>query len=348
MSAPAPIDLRSDTVTRPDAAMRRAMAGAEVGDDVFGDDPGVNRLEALAAERLGKEAAVFAASGTMANLMAVLAHTRPGDEALTGAESHVFNYEAAGASRVGGVQLRPLPNARDGGIDAADVRAAIREPNIHAPRSALLCLENTQNRCGGAALTAAATASPAAVARGAGLAVHLDGARIFNAEAALGEAAAELAAAADSVSFCLSKGLGCPVGSLLCGPREFVERARRERKMLGGGMRQAGVLAAAGIHALARNVARLAEDHANARALAEGLARLGPLAVEPPATNIVVPRVRAGTRDGWLAALAATGVLAVPFGEGRIRMVTHKDVDAPAIAEALRRAERAAETAAAG
>ena len=348
MSAPAPIDLRSDTVTRPDAAMRRAMAGAEVGDDVFGDDPAVNRLEALAAERLGKEAAVFAASGTMANLMAVLAHTRPGDEALTGAESHVFNYEAAGASRVGGVQLRPLPNARDGGIDAADVRAAIREPNIHAPRSALLCLENTQNRCGGAALTAAATTSPAAVARGAGLAVHLDGARIFNAEAALGEAAAELAAAADSVSFCLSKGLGCPVGSLLCGPREFVERARRERKMLGGGMRQAGVLAAAGIHALARNVARLAEDHANARALAEGLARLGSFAVDPPATNIVVLRVRAGTRDGWLAALAAAGVLAVPFGEGRIRMVTHKDVEAPAIAEALRRAERAAETAAAG
>ncbi len=348
MSASAPIDLRSDTVTRPDAAMRRAMAGAEVGDDVFHDDPTVQRLEALAAERLGKEAALFVASGTMANLVAVLSHTRPGDEALTGDESHVFNYEAAGAARVGGVQLRPLPNAPDGGLAAADVRAAIREPDIHAPRSALLCLENTHNRCGGAALTGAATAAAAAIAREAGLAVHLDGARIFNAAIATGEAAAELAASADSVCFCLSKGLGCPVGSLLCGPREFVERARRERKMLGGGMRQAGVLAAAGIHALECNVARLAEDHANARALAGGLARLGPFAVDAPATNIVVLRVRAGTRDGWLTAFAAAGVRAVPFGEGRIRMVTHRDAGEAAVAEALRRLEHATAAVAAG
>lgn len=348
MSAPAPIDLRSDTVTRPDAAMRRAMAEAEVGDDVFRDDPSVNRLEALAAERLGKEAALFTASGTMANLVAVLSHTRPGDEAIAGDESHVFNYEAAGAARVGGVQLHPLPNAPDGGLAAADVRAAIRPPDIHAPRSSLLCLENTHNRRGGAALTPAATAELAAIARGAGLAVHLDGARIFNAAIATGESAAELAASADSVSFCLSKGLGCPVGSLLCGPREFVERARRERKTLGGGMRQAGVLAAAGLYALECNVARLAEDHANARALAGGLARLGPFAVEAPATNIVVLRVREGTRDGWLAAFAGAGVRAVPFGEGRIRMVAHKDAGEAAIAEALRRLERATAAVAAG
>lgn len=348
MSAPAPIDLRSDTVTRPDAAMRRAMAEAEVGDDVFRDDPSVNRLEALAAERLGKEAALFTASGTMANLVAVLSHTRPGDEAIAGAESHVFNYEAAGAARVGGVQLHPLPNAPDGGLAAADVRAAIRPPDVHAPRSSLLCLENTHNRCGGAALTSAATAKLAAIAREAGLAVHLDGARIFNAAIATGESAAELAASADSVSFCLSKGLGCPVGSLLCGPREFVERARRERKTLGGGMRQAGVLAAAGLYVLERNVARLAEDHANACALAEGLARLGPFAVDAPATNIVVLRVREGTRDGWLAAFAEAGVRAVPFGEGRIRMVAHKDADGAAIAEALRRLERATAAVAAG
>ena len=346
MSADRAIDLRSDTVTQPDAAMRRAMAAAEVGDDVFGDDPSVNRLEALAAERLGKEVAVFVPSGTMANLAALLSHTRPTDEALVGDESHIFNYEVAGAARIGGVQLHALPNSSDGSLDGEDVRAAIREPNIHAPRTALLCLENTHNRCGGAALSAAATAATAAIAHEAGLAVHLDGARIFNAEVAGGEAAAALAAPADSVSFCLSKGLGCPVGSLLCGPHEFIERARRERKMLGGGMRQAGVLAAAGIHALARNVARLADDHANARTLAEGLGRLGAFAVDTPATNIVVLRVLAGTRDGWLAAFAEVGVQAVPFGAGRIRMVTHKDVDGAAIGEALRRIERAAMAAA--
>ena len=342
MSDPRPIDLRSDTVTRPDAAMRRAMAEAEVGDDVFGDDPSVNRLEAMAAERLGKERALFTPSGTMANLAAVLSHTRPSDEVLLGEESHIFNYEVAGAARVGGVQLRPLANDAGGGIAEADVRAAMREPNIHAPRTALLCLENTHNRCGGAVLTRARTQALAAIAHEAGAAAHLDGARIFNAEAASGTPAAALAAPVDSVSFCLSKGLACPVGSLLCGPRDLIERARRERKMLGGGMRQAGVLAAAGVHALERNIERLADDHANARALAEGLERVGAFAITPPATNIVVLDVREGTRDGWLAALAEAGVRATPFGAGRIRMVTHKDVDGAAIVEALRRIERAA------
>lgn len=342
MSDTRPIDLRSDTVTQPDAAMRRAMAEAEVGDDVFGDDPSVNRLEALAAERTGKEGAVFVPSGTMANLVAVLSHTSPTDEVLLGNESHIFNYEVAGAARVGGVQLRPLPNDAGGGLTEEAIREAIREPNIHAPRTALLCLENTHNRCGGAVLTAATTTALAAIAHDAGATVHLDGARIFNAEVASATPAAELAAPADSVSFCLSKGLACPVGSVLCGPHDLIERARRERKMLGGGMRQAGVLAAAGIHALGNNIERLAEDHANARTLAEGLERLGPFAVETPATNIVVLRVVEGTRDGWLAALAGAGVRAVPFGAGRIRMVTHKDVDAGGIGEALRRIERAA------
>ena len=335
------IDLRSDTVTQPDGAMRRAMAEADVGDDVFGDDPTVNRLEAIAAARLGKEAAIFVPSGTMANLVSVLSWTKPTDEVLLGDESHIFNYEVAGAARVGGVQLRALANLPDGSLTEADVHAAIREPNIHAPRSALLCLENTHNRCGGAALPLAETETLAAIAHGAGMAVHLDGARIFNAAVASGIEAEALAAPADSVSFCLSKGLAGPVGSLVCGPRDFIERARRERKMLGGGMRQAGVLAAAGIHALTYNVERLADDHVNARTLAEGLSRLGPFALDPPATNIVVLRVIEGTRDAWLAALAETGVRAVAFGAGRIRMVTHRDVDAAAIEEALGRIERA-------
>ena len=341
MSDTPPIDLRSDTVTQPDAAMRRAMAEAEVGDDVFGDDPTVNRLEAMAAERVGKEAAVYVPSGTMANLVAVLSHTRPTDEVLLGSQAHIFNAEVAGAARVGGVQLRPLANDAGGGIAEADVEAAIREPNLHTPRTALLCLENTHNSCGGQVLSAARTEALAAIAREAGAAVHLDGARIFNAEVASETPAAELAAPADSVSFCLSKGLACPVGSVLCGPSDLIARARRERKMLGGGMRQAGILAAAGIHALEHNIERLAEDHENARTLAAGLGRLGPFAVETPATNIVILRVLEGTREGWLAAFADQGVRAVPFGAGRIRMVTHKDVDAAAIDEALRRIERA-------
>ncbi len=343
MSELQPIDLRSDTVTQPDAAMRRAMAEAEVGDDVFGDDPSVNRLEAMAAERLGKERAVFTPSGTMANLLATLSHTRPTDEVLVGEQSHIFNYEVAGAARVGGVQLRPLANDAGGGLAGDDVRAAVREPNIHTPRTALLCLENTHNRCGGAVLPLAKTQALADIAHEAGAAVHLDGARIFNAEVASGTAAAALAAPADSVSFCLSKGLACPVGSVLCGPRDLIQRARRERKMLGGGMRQAGVLAAAGVHALERNIERLAEDHTNARLLAEGLGRVGAFAIKTPPTNIVVLRILEGTRDGWLAAFAREGVRATPFGAGLIRMVTHKDVDADAIAEALGRIERAAE-----
>tara|TARA_Y100000588_G_scaffold334910_1_gene374694 strand:+ start:83 stop:1051 length:969 start_codon:yes stop_codon:yes gene_type:complete len=318
------------------------MLQAEVGDDVFGDDPSVNHLEALAAERMGKEAAVFLPSGTMANLVAVLSHTQPTDEVLLGNESHLFNYEVAGASRVGGVQLHPLPNDASGGLADEDVRTAIREPNIHSPRTSLLCLENTHNRCGGSVLPLTKIQTLSRIAHDAGVRVHLDGARIFNAEVASGTTTADLTATVDSVSFCLSKGLACPVGSLLCGSSELIERARRERKMLGGGMRQSGVLAAAGIHALSHNIERLAEDHENARMLAEGIRRIGTFAMEIPTTNIVVLQVLEGARDDWLLAFKKAGVHASAFGTGRIRMVTHKDVDTSSIEEALRRIAQAA------
>jgi threonine aldolase len=334
------IDLRSDTVSKPGPEMRRAMAEAEVGDDVFGDDPTVNRLEAIAAERLGKEAAVYVPSGTMANLISVMTHTRPGDEILLGDQCHIFNYEVAGAARLANVQTHPLVNRPDGGLDPAAVRAAIREPGSHVPRTALLCLENTHNRCGGAALAVSEMAALAAIAHEQGLAVHLDGARIWNAAAALETTPAEIARNCDTVSFCLSKGLGCPVGSLICGPRGFIDEARRNRKTLGGGMRQAGILAAAGIHALEHNVARLPEDHANATRLADGLRQYAAFRPNHPQTNIVIVDVVEGSQEGWLKAFRDEGVLAVPFGPGRIRMVTHINVSSGDIAGALGRIER--------
>ncbi len=331
------IDLRSDTVTRPGEAMRRAMADAEVGDDVFGDDPTVNRLEARAAELLGKEAALFVPSGTMANLIGVLTHTRPGDEILLGDQSHIFNYEVGGAARVGGVQTHPLRNRPDGSLDVAEVAAAVRDGNIHNPANPLLCLENTHNRCGGAAVPVDQMDALTATAHRAGMRVHLDGARIFNAQAALGVPAARIARDCDSVSFCLSKGLGCPVGSLLCGPRDYIAGARRNRKMLGGGMRQAGILAAAGLYALDHHIERMADDHMNARRLAEGLRPHEAFVPNRPQTNIVVIDVARGTVGGWLQAFRAAGVLAVPFGPTRIRMVTHIDVTAGDIEDAIGR-----------
>ncbi len=334
------IDLRSDTVTKPSDAMRRAMAQAEVGDDVFGDDPTVNRLEAMAAERMGKEAAVFVPSGTMANLLAVMTHTRPGDEILLGDECHIFNYEVAGSARLAGVQAHALRNKADGSIAAADLAAAIRGPNIHTPKNSLFCLENTHNRCGGAAVPVATMDSLTAIAREHGVAIHLDGARIFNAQAALGVPAARIGRDCDSVSFCFSKGLGCPVGSVLTGSRPFISEARRNRKMLGGGMRQVGILAAAGIYALEHNVDRMTEDHANAKKLASGLGRLGAFAPNQPESNIVVADVTRGDLDEWLKAFSEAGVLAVGFGPQRMRMVTHLDVSSADIDEALRRVER--------
>ncbi len=332
------IDLRSDTVTKPTPAMRRAMYRAEVGDDVFGEDPTVNRLEELAAERMGKEAALFVASGTMGNLVSLLTHCRRGDEVIMGDLAHSFLYEVGGASALGGLMIHTLPNRR-GMLSVAEVEAAIRGEDIHHPRTKLICLENTHNRCGGVALTPAQTHSIAEVARKYGLALHLDGARIFNAAIAQGLEAAALAREVDSVMFCLSKGLAAPVGSLLAGSRDFIREARRVRKMVGGGMRQAGVLAAAGIVALETMVERLAEDHMNARVLAEGISQLPGLEIDLSTvqTNIVIFRViRDGLRPEELVMrLLARGVKMIPFGRGSVRAVTHCDVTEQDVKAAL-------------
>jgi len=336
------IDLRSDTVTLPTDEMRRAMYEAEVGDDVFREDPTINRLEELAAHMLGKEAALFTPSGTMSNLIAVLTHTHPGDEILLGSEAHMFWNEVGGASTLGGVIMRTIPNDHSGRIEPSAVEAAIRPENIHYPPTTLLCLENTHNRCSGAVLTAEFTSAIAQLAHQHGLRVHLDGARIFNAAVALDIPAGELVTPADSVCFCISKGLSAPVGSLLCGNLEFVERARKWRKMMGGGMRQAGVIATAGIVALQKMVSRLAEDHANAKRLAHGLARIPSITVHPESiqTNIVMfepPTTLAAPE--FLQRMAAQGVKFTYPGGRRVRAVTHRMVGTGDIDEALNRIE---------
>jgi threonine aldolase len=333
------IDLRSDTVTLPSPAMRAAMANADLGDDVYGEDPTINRLEQRAAELLGKEAALFVASGTMSNLVALLTHCGRGDEAIVGSQAHILHYEVAGAAGLGGIQLRPAQNDARGRLDPAEVRGLIRGENVHNPHTALVCLENTHNRCGGAALSAADTDAVAAVAHEHGCAVHIDGARIFNAAIALGVPAAELVRNADSIGFCLSKGLAAPVGSLLCGSGAFIARARKMRKMVGGGMRQAGVLAAAGLVALEEMSERLAADHANARRLAEGLARLPGIRLDPVTveTNIVIFGLDGLSAEEFLGAIRRAGVLAGGTGPASVRMVTHYGIDAPAIDAALER-----------
>ncbi|MFQ6059233.1 MAG: low-specificity L-threonine aldolase [Anaerolineae bacterium] len=334
-----PIDLRSDTVTLPTQAMREAMYRAEVGDDVFGEDPTVNRLEAMAAERMGKEAGLFVASGTMGNLVAFLTHCQRGDEVILGDRSHSFLYEAGGSAALGGIHPRPLPNQPDGTLDPAQVEAAIRPENVHFPRTRLICLENTHNRCGGAVLSPTYMATMGAIARRHGLAVHLDGARIFNAAVALGVEARDLTREVDSVTFCLSKGLSAPVGSVLCGRREFILEARRARKIVGGGMRQAGIIAAAGIVALEQMVDRLAEDHANARRLAEGLADIPGIAIDPQRvqTNIVIFEL---TAEGLMPAelvsrLEKEGVRLLAIGGSRLRAVTHYGIEEADIEAAL-------------
>jgi threonine aldolase len=333
------IDLRSDTVTQPTDAMRRAMRAAELGDDVFGDDPTVLRLEELSARLLGKEAALFVPSGTMANLCAVLTHCRRGDEIIVGDESHILHYEVGGASAIGGVLLRSVPNDARGRLDSADIEAVIRPDDIHFPRTALLCIENTHNRRGGTALSFDDLGPAIAVAKQNGIPIHLDGARIFNAAVALGVPAADLARDADSVMFCLSKGLSAPVGSLLCGTRDFIERARRNRKMLGGGMRQVGTVAAAGIVALETMIDRLAEDHANARYLAERLTELPYVDIDPASveTNIVVFTLRGTTADDIMPRLAEAGVLATNFGPRRLRLVPHHGIERAHIDAAIER-----------
>lgn len=334
-------DLRSDTVTRPTPAMREAMAAAEVGDDVFGDDPTVLRLERRAAEVFGKEAALFVPSGTMANQCCLGALTRPGDEVIAEASAHVLLNEVGSAARFWGVQIVPLPGVR-GLPRAEDVEASVRFPDIHHPRTALLSLEDTHNFAGGAVLPLAGIDELTALARRHGLATHLDGARVFNASVASGVPVARIARDFDLVSCCLSKGLGAPVGSLVLGSVELVTACRRLRKGLGGGLRQAGVIAAAGLLALEDGPKQLAEDHRRARALAEELARLPGCTIEPTSveTNLVFVDTR-GDAGAVVDALAARGVLAVQLGPRRLRLAFHRDAGDDALAAAVE-ASRAA------
>ena len=331
------IDLRSDTVTQPTPEMRRAMYEAALGDDVYGEDPTVNRLEAVAAARMGKAAAVLVASGTMGNLICALAHCSRGDEMIVGADAHIFLNEVGGVPAFGGIQVRTLPNDARGMLDPGQVEGAIRPEGLHFPPTGLVCLENTHNRGSGAALTAEEMGAVTRVAHARGVPVHLDGARLFNAAVALGVPAAELAAQADSLSFCLSKGLACPVGSVVCGTAEFIARARKVRKMLGGGMRQAGVFAAAGLVALDAMVERLAEDHANAQHMAQGLAAMPGLSIDPAAiqSNFVIVDVLEREAQGLIGDLKARGVLAsLSAGKG-VRFVTHYGITPADIDHAL-------------
>ena len=331
------VDLRSDTLTLPTPAMREAMARADVGDDVWEEDPTVQRLEGLAAGLMGKQAGLFMASGTMGNLVSVVAQTRPGQELVLDADSHIFNYEVAGSAVIGHVQTRPIKTER-GFLSPAQVAEAIRPRNIHVPATGLVCVENTHNRHGGTLCAPEEISAVAAVAHGAGVPVHLDGARLFNAAVALKRPARDFAADADSVTFCVSKGLAAPVGSVVCGTRDFIARARRLRKMLGGGMRQVGVLAAAGIVALEQMIDRLAEDHANARRLAGGVAALPRIRLDLARvqTNIVLFSVdRPGGVEELVAGSAARKIKIHAVGPASIRCVTHKDVDEADIDRAL-------------
>ncbi len=332
------VDLRSDTVTQPTQEMREAMAAAEVGDDVFGDDPTVNRLEAIAAERMGKEAALFVASGTMGNLVGLLTHCQRGHEVILGDLSHTFVHEAGGAAALGGIHPHTVKNQPDGTLLLSDIEAAIRIEDVHHPRTRLICLENTHNACFGTPLQTEYMQAVGELAHSRGLVLHVDGARIFNAAIALCVDVKELAAPADSIQFCLSKGLGSPVGSVLCGTREFISEARRNRKMVGGGMRQVGVLAAAGIVSLTKMVDRLAEDHVNARQLMQGLGEIPGLVAEPVHTNIVYFRFAPGIKMGeaeFVKALEQRNVRLLSLGPRHFRAVTHCWIDADDIGVAL-------------
>lgn len=322
------IDLRSDTVTLPTEEMRKAIYEAELGDDVYGHDPTVNRLQELSASMLGKEDAMLVASGTMGNQIAILTHTRPGTEVILEADSHIYYYEAAAASVFAGIQPRPLPGKR-GSLPAELVEWAIREDDIHLPPTSLICLENTHNRAGGTVVPLKDMQAVYQVAIKHNLPVHLDGARIFNASVASGISVKDYAACTTSVQFCLSKGLGAPVGSIIAGSRDFIEEARRWRKRLGGGMRQAGIIAAAGIVALESMVDRLAEDHANARLLAEGLASIKGIEFNPDDvdTNIIIVRPTTMSIGQLGAELEKRGILTVVIEPDRIRFTTNKEVN---------------------
>ena len=320
MAGSGPVDLRSDTVTRPSAGMRRAMAEAEVGDDVFGDDPTVNRLQARAAEIFGFAAALFFPTGTQSNLAALMSHCQRGEEVLVGMEAHTYRYEAGGGAVLGSIQPQAIANRPDGTLDLAEVEAAIKPDDPHFARTRLLALENTIS---GRVIARAYLEEALALANRRGLSTHLDGARIFNAAVKLGLPVKDLCRGFDSVSACLSKGLGAPAGTMLLGSQDFLARARRARKILGGVMRQAGILAAAGLYALEHNVARLAEDHANAERLAAGIG------APAPQTNMVY----IASRPGLVEHLAAQGIVVLPGA--RLRLVTHLDVDAAGIERAI-------------
>lgn len=333
------IDLRSDTVTLPTQTMRQAIYDADLGDDVFGEDPTTNRLEKMAAERIGKEAAMMVASGTMGNLVCILTHCKRGEEVILGDQSHSFLYEAGGMSALGGIHPHTVVNQPDGTMRLEDIEAAIRDENIHFPRTRLICLENTHNYCEGSPLTAKYTKEVAALAHKHNLKVHLDGARIFNAAVALGADVRELAGPVDSVSFCLSKGLSAPIGSVICGSGEFIYEARRNRKILGGGMRQCGIIAAAGIIALEQMTERLAEDHTNARRLAEGIAKIPGLSLDPKSirTNIIYFNLSSKKLSAGILVkqLADQGIKVLQLGPALLRVVTHYGISSENIETTL-------------
>lgn len=332
------IDLRSDTVTRPTAAMRAVMAAAEVGDDVYGDDPTMNRLQAVAAERFGFEAALWFPTGTQSNLAGLMSHCQRGDEYLVGQDAHTYKYEQGGAAVLGSIQPQPITNQPDGSIALADIAAVIKPDDVHFARTRLLALENT---IGGKVLPPAYVAAATALAKSRGLATHLDGARLANAIVCLGVSEREAVAGFDTVSLCLSKGLGAPAGSLLFGPADFIRQARRWRKALGGGLRQAGVLAAAGLYALEHHFARLAEDHDNAARLGAGLAALG-LKVDPVQTNLVFVEIPAADLDALREYLPTQGILAA-LGP-KTRLATHLDVSREQVEAVLVAFQRFLET----
>jgi threonine aldolase len=327
----APIDLRSDTVTRPASAMRQAIANAEVGDDVYGEDPTVNRLQETAATLLGVEAALFVPSGTMANQASLRALTRPGDLVLAGADAHILKYEAGAPAALSGVHVHTI--GRGGLFDGGDVRAAVTPDESHFPPTRAVCVENTHNSSGGRVFPLAQITDVARTARDLGLALHLDGARLWNAVVATGIPATTWAEPFDTVTFCLSKGLGAPVGSLVCGGGETIRSVHRARKLLGGGMRQAGILAAAGLYALEHHISRLAEDHKHARRFAAGIEKLGFRVDPPPETNMVMFEVT--DTMAFLRATRERDLLINPVAEGRFRAVTHLDVSTRDVDDAL-------------
>lgn len=342
------IDLRSDTVTLPSPEMRDAMYKAELGDDVFGDDPTVNRLQDLAAERMGKEAGLFVASGTMGNLVSLLTHCRRGDEVILGNRTHIYNYEQGGMAAMGGMHARSLPHLPDGRLDLQLVEGAINSDDEHLARTRLICLENSW--CKGRVLKPDYTAQVSDIARRHGLSMHLDGARIFNAAIALGVPAKQLVKHFDSVQFCFSKGLSAPVGSMIVGSKEFIKEARRNRKIVGGGMRQVGVLAAACIVALDSMIERLAEDHENAAYLAKGLAEIAEVDIDPTEveTNLVFFGLKSMSVDQFAQRLSEEGILLLAAGSGTLRAVTHYGIERSDIDQVLQACKRVLSTAATG